>query len=299
MARFDPRLLFRTDAQADRIVPPTGFTARLVVFAAAAMAFLGVLALAFSLAAGRLAERWDDELAQAATIRIVAPPETRAALTERTLRILETTAGVAFARALDMEEQRSLLAPWLGEGIDLERLPVPQLIEVIREDTGFDATGLRLRLEAEVPGAVLDDHAQWRAPMVAAADRLRLVGWLCVLLLLLSIGAMVSLAANASLAANGQIIRVLRLVGATDDYIARAFIRRFTLRAFWGAGLGMLIGLAAVAALPTASDQAGVLSGLGFEGVGWLWPFAIPPLTAAVAFGATEWAAKRVLGELT
>lgn len=299
MARFDPRLLFRTDAQADRIVPPTGFTARLVVFAAAAMAFLGVFALAFSLAAGRLAERWDDELAQAATIRIVAPPETRAALTELTLRILETTAGVAFARALDMEEQRSLLAPWLGEGIDLERLPVPQLIEVIREDTGFDATGLRLRLEAEVPGAVLDDHAQWRAPMVAAADRLRLVGWLCVLLLLLSIGAMVTLAANASLAANGQIIRVLRLVGATDDYIARAFIRRFTLRAFWGAGLGMLIGLAAVAALPTASDQAGVLSGLGFEGVGWLWPFAIPPLTAAVAFGATEWAAKRVLGELT
>ncbi len=46
------------DAQADRVVPPTGFTARLTVFASAAMAFLAVFALALSLATGRLADRW-------------------------------------------------------------------------------------------------------------------------------------------------------------------------------------------------------------------------------------------------
>ena len=34
------------DAQADRVVPPSGFTAQLTLFAAGAMAFLAVFALA-------------------------------------------------------------------------------------------------------------------------------------------------------------------------------------------------------------------------------------------------------------
>ena len=48
-------------------------------------------------------------------------------------------------------------------------------------------------------------------------------------------------ATEAALAANEQVIRTLRLVGARDGYIARAFVRRFTLRAFSGAALGTLI----------------------------------------------------------
>jgi len=57
------------------VVPPTGITARLTAFAAAAMAFLTVFALALSLATGRLADRWGSALAQSSTIRISAPEE--------------------------------------------------------------------------------------------------------------------------------------------------------------------------------------------------------------------------------
>ena len=62
------------DAQADRVVPPTGYTAWLTLFTAGAMAFLTVFALALSLATGRLADRWGSELAQSSTVRISAPP---------------------------------------------------------------------------------------------------------------------------------------------------------------------------------------------------------------------------------
>ena len=77
--------------------------------------------------------------------------------TEAALRVLRTTPGIIDARALSTEEQRALLAPWFGPELDLDSLPVPQLIEVIAEEDSFDAAGLRLRLAAEVPGAVLDD----------------------------------------------------------------------------------------------------------------------------------------------
>jgi cell division transport system permease protein len=286
------------DAQADRVVPPSGITAQLTVFVAGAMAFLAVFALALSLASGRLADRWADELARSATLRISAPPEQLAAQTEAALTILRQTPGVASAEPLTAEEQAALLEPWFGAELPLDGLPVPQLIDVVAADPGYDAAGLRLRLSAEVPGAVLDDHGRWRAPLVDAAHGLRRMALISILLIAGATAAMITLAANASLAANAQVIEVLRLVGARDRYIAQAFIRRFTFRALIGAGGGIALGMAGVALLPAASEAGGVLTGLGFRGAGWLLPLLIPILAAAVAFGATWVAAHRKLERL-
>ncbi|MEM8577294.1 MAG: FtsX-like permease family protein, partial [Pseudomonadota bacterium] len=216
------------------------------------------------------------------------------------LAVLQTTTGVAGARALSDAEQAALLTPWFGDGVDLARLPVPRLIEVtLKRGGGFDPAGLRNRLAAEVPGAVLDDHGRWRAPLVQAAWRLRTLGWLSLALIGAAVAAMVTLAAGAALAANAQVIAVLRLVGATDGYIAQAFIRRFTLRALAGAAAGTALGLAAVALLPGGGAQAGVLTGLRLSGWGWAAPLLIPPLSAAVALLATARAARRTLEDLT
>lgn len=293
------RKLIMGDAQADRVVPPSGFTAQLTLFVSGAMAFLAVFALALSLASGRLANRWADELARAATLRINAPAEQRQAQTEAALTILRQTPGVASARAFTSEEQAELLAPWFGASLPIDSLPVPQLIEVIEDDPGYDGTGLRLRLQAEVPGAVLDDHTRWRAPLVDAARALRRLGAVSILLIAGATAAMITLAANAALAANAQVIEVLRLVGAQDSYIAQAFIRRFTLRAFSGAVVGMGFGMLGVWLMPAASDEGGFLTGLGFQGWGWLLPLVIPVLGALVAYVATTRAANKRLGELT
>ncbi|NIY99863.1 cell division protein FtsX, partial [Salipiger sp. HF18] len=104
---------------------------------------------------------------------------------------------------------------------------------------------------------------------------------------------------NAALAANAQVIAVLRLVGATDAYIARAFVRRFTLRALSGAAVGTVLGIGAVLLMPPAGETAGFLTGLGFRGWHWVVPLLVPPLAAAVAFVATAVAARRVLGGLS
>ena len=97
--------LLKTDAGADRVVPPAGFTVRLTLFTAAAMAFLAVFALALSLAAGRLADSWGEALARSSTVRISAPAEQMAAQTAAALRVLQTTPGIADARALSDDEQ--------------------------------------------------------------------------------------------------------------------------------------------------------------------------------------------------
>jgi len=299
MSKGDLRALLRRDSRADRVVPPTGYTAHLTLFVSGAMAFLAVFALALSLAAGRVADRWASELAGAATLRINAPAEQLAAQTEAALVVLGQTPGVASARALTSQEQAALLSPWFGPDLPLEDLPIPQLIEIVEGEPGLDAARLRLRLGAEVPGAVLDDHSRWREPLVEAAMSLRQLGWVSILLIGGATAAMITLAANASLAANSQIIGVLRQVGARDRFIAGAFVRRFTYRAFFGAAVGTLLGLGGVLLLPEASDAGGFLSGVGFQGMDWGLPIFIPVLGAGVAFAATWTAAHRKLKELS
>ncbi|MEM1233661.1 MAG: cell division protein FtsX, partial [Pseudomonadota bacterium] len=283
------------DPQADRVVPPTGFTAQLTSFSAAAMAFLACFALALSVSSGRLADRWSEELAQSLTIRISAPTDQLEAQTQAALTVLETTTGIGSARALTADEQRALLAPWFGGSLPVEDLPIPQLIDVVEDNGDLDVEGLRLRLRAEAPGAIVDDHSRWRRPLVEAAGRLRGLSALSLLLIAGAMAAMVTLAANAALAANRSVIEVLRQVGARDGYIAQAFVRRFTLRAALGAAVGTMAGMIAVALLPSTDAAAGFLTDLGFRGVDWLLPATIPLLAGAVAFAATRVAALRTL----
>ena len=280
-----------------RIVPPTGLIAYLTVFTAAAMAFLAVFALALSFTSARVAKLWASELAQASTIRISAPPEQIATQVDRALEILRETPGVATARALAEEELENLLEPWFGPGLPIEELPIPRLIEITENRDGFDPEGLRLRLSAEVPGAILDDHTRWRRPLATAASRLRWLGGTAVALIGLSVAALIALAASASLSANSQVIAVLRLVGAEDTYVARAFVRRFTLRALIGGLAGTALAMILIALVGTRDAPETFLSSYGFAGSEWLAPLLVPLITAAVAFGATYVSALRKLRE--
>jgi cell division transport system permease protein len=291
--------MFARDTQSDRVVPKTGHTATLTMFTSAAMAFLTVFALALSLAADRLADRWGEDLAKSVTVRISAPSDQIAAQTAATMTVLETTTGVASARVLTEAEQQALLAPWFGPDVPVADLPIPRLIEVIETDDGFDAAGLRLRLSVEAPGAVLDDHTRWREPLTIAAGRLRFLGMTSILLIAGATAAMITLAANAALAANLQVIRVLRLIGATDAYIARAFVRRFTIRTIGGAFGGTLVGMLAILLLPQSTDDKIFLTGLGFQAGQWLTPLVLPFLAGVVAFLATRAASNRALRKLS
>ncbi len=157
---------------------------------------------------------------------------------------------------------------------------------------------MSLDIEGEAPGAVLDDHTEWRRPLVSAAKRLQMLGVVSLLLIAAASAAMITLAAKAALSANGQVIRVLRLIGARDITIATAFVRRFTRRAAAGSAAGTILGLLAILALPDMQESAQFLTGLGFQGWGWLWALLIPPIAAGVGFVATRWAALTMLGQV-
>ena len=288
--------LLKGDASAESVVPRTGYTAALTIACAAAMAFLAVFVLALALSAGRQASDWEASLSDTATVRISAPAEMADVQADTVENILSQTPGIGETRRLSDDEQALLLQPWFGSDLPIESLRLPILIDVTLIDGGPDVIGLRQRLEAEAPGAVYDDHGRWRAPMVDAARGLRSLSLTALLLIAAVTGVTVALAASAAISANGQVIDVLRLVGAEDRYISRAFTRRFTLRTLAGAAIGALLGLIAVSLIPTVAG-GGLASAVGFRGVEWAGPFLVPFAAAFLAFVATRAAATRRLKE--
>lgn len=284
-------------AISDQIVPRSGHGAWLVWLGAAAMAYLAVFTLALSVSAERLADNWTAALAQSATVRISAPPAELDAQTEATLEVLRTTPGIDDARVMSAQEQGDLLAVWLGPDLPLDALPLPRMLEVFETAEGPDRQGLRLRLSAEAPSAIYDDHTQWRRPLIDAASRLRALSMLALALISGVTGAIIALAASAALASNAQVIRVLRLVGARDRFIAHAFVRRMTRRTALGAAIGTALGMLSVMGLPSLGPDA--TSGLGFQGLSWIAPLVVPVLAALVAWVAAMATAFAVLRGVT
>lgn len=285
----------RGNGPADRVVPRGRKAAVAVGFLAAAMAFFAVMALALALAAGRLAASWEGELARDATLEIFAPQDKVEDQARAALNVLRTTPGILSVRVVTLEEQKTLLEPWLGPNFAVESLPLPLMIEVTTDRERLNRESLDLRLSAEAPGAVFDDHAAWRQPLVSTAYRLRIFALGCLGLTALALAAVLGLAAHAAVAANGQVIQTLRLIGARDGFISKAFTRRFTLRALVGATIGTGAAMALLALLPPASEQGFFLVGVGLVGWHWAPPLLVPPVAALVAYAATRRATRRNL----
>jgi cell division transport system permease protein len=272
----------------DQVVPRTSQPLATVAFLAVLIAFGAVLAIALAVAATRLAAGWQEELANAATLQIFAPEDEIEAQARAALDVMRETPGVVEVRMVDLSEQERLLEPWLGPDIPVENLPLPLLIEVETDRSTLDQAALLVRLQSEAPGAVFDDHAAWRVPLVATAERLRTGALAALGFAAVTLAAVLALAAQASVAANGRVVETLRLVGAEDRYISRAFTRRVVLRVAAGAAAGTVAAMAVLALLPPASGQSFFPVGIRLDGWHWALPLLVPPAAALIAWAASR-----------
>lgn len=279
----------------DRLLPMRGHGRWSVGLLAALMAFIAAIALAVALAAGRLEAEWSDALAEEATLQIVAPEAEVEAQARAALEVLRGAPGIRRVRVLEVEEQRALLRPWIGDDLDIDELPLPLMIAVEIDRDALDPAALTRALAAEAPGAVFDDHAAWRAPLVERAARLRSFALACLGLTALALGAVAALAAAGAVAADGPAVRTLRLVGARDGFITGGCTRRMARRAALGALVGTGAAMVLLSLAPRGSESGFFLTGIGPVGWQMALPLAIPPAAGLVAWAASRRAARRMV----
>lgn len=284
----------RGTGAADGLLPaPRG--AAPLGFVVAILAFLATVAVALTLAGGRLADEWSGALTETVTVQVFAPDDAIEEEARAALNVLRTSPGVRSVRVMDLAEQERLLEPWLGPDISIESLPLPLTIEVVVDRDAFDSVALDRRFDVEAPGAVYDDHAAWRAPLAAAAARLKTFGIACVALLAVALAALLAFAADKEAGAQARDVATLRLVGARDGFIVRALTRRAVLVVAAGSLLGTLAGMALLALLPQGSERGFFLIGIGLSGWLWLWPLLVPIVATLVGWASASVATRRAL----
>jgi cell division transport system permease protein len=211
------------------IVPPQSVAGRALTLVVAIMSFLACLTVGGVSIVWDAANDWQNDLVREVTIQI-KPAEGVDMHREidKAIALTQEFGGIDSVRALSDEETKALLQPWLGDGLELESLPVPRLIQItVGDPRALDLGSLRSALEQQITGASLDDHSIWTSRLAAMAGAV-VVGGLAVMALVLSSMVLsVVFATQAAMAGNKDVVSVLHFVGAEDSFIAREFQRHF------------------------------------------------------------------------
>lgn len=276
---------------------------RYVPWILAPMVYLACLALAVALSTAALAERWDRGLSGAMTVELPGAlpmderPDTLAAIME----ILTAWPGVAGATVLDEDAMGRLLAPWLGPDANLGDLPVPVLIDVtLAEEPAVDPVALEAALAEAAPGALVDDHGQWRRDLLAVATTVKAAAAAFMLLAALSMMAAVVFATRAGFAIHRPVIDLLHLMGATDAYVARQFQGHALRLAIRGAVAGSLLAVVTLALLQAAlpGGEGGLLPSFALDARSALALLAVPAATALLAAATARIAVRLTLARI-
>lgn len=235
------------------LVPTDTAASRSLAAVIAILTFLAALCAGAAEMVSASAAQWQGSVAQEVTIQVrPAPGRDVEADLARAENLAKAEPGIAATRVFSKQEAERLLEPWLGSGLDLGDLPVPRLITLTLGTPAPDLKHLRAGLGEALPGvASLDDHVLWLQRLSTMANTFVGAGVGIVALVLVATGLAVAFATRGAMAGNREVVEVLHFVGADDDFIARAFQRRFfglglrggaigaglALLAFWLAGL--------------------------------------------------------------
>lgn len=267
-------------------------------FVVATLCFLACLAGLGMIAADRAAQGWSREIRGEATIQVLPRPgESGAAAAARAAEAVAGLPGVDEAAALERDKAEALLKPWLGD-VEMEDLPVPHLVAVTL-DPVHPATGADLRKALSAAGVDgnVDDHTRWLGDVERVAVGVRLAALAIFVLMTAAAGAVIAFATRTGMAAASDVVEVLHLSGARDDFIAGLFQARYARLA----AVSGLYGSAAAAVLGSGAILLG--GGGGFSPalpLQWIDLVAVSPcalVAATVAAVAARLTTLRLLRE--
>ena len=233
--------------QSASILPKGSIIGPALIMVTAIMCFLACLTVGASLISNNVSQRWLTQASSALTVQIIDHNrQTASEQLPAVLKTLQQTPGVHYAEILPEATMIALLEPWLGTGNVSQDLPLPILINLVPDPaTPLNIELLNIALKTVAPGAKLDTHGRWRHALEQTINVLRLLSGFILLLVVLAAATVIIFATRAACAANRDILDVLYLAGAYDDYSARQFELHFLKLAFWAGFMGYFISICA------------------------------------------------------
>jgi cell division transport system permease protein len=290
-------------AKHDEILPlGRDASSRYLPWLYALIVYLAGLALAAALVLGAAAGHWQQGGLDRLTVQLLPEREVPESVRlNHALEIVRATPGVAEARVIEPEEGLALLEPWLGRDTLPADLPLPRLIDVrLTSGEAVDPQALEERLKGAIEGVSVDDPKPWLDHLAGFGRALAALSAAIIVLIGGAAGAISMLTTRMGLAVHQDVIELLHLMGARDNFVARLF----QFQAFWlglkGGALGLLFALGTLFGVRFAAPhfEAALLPDLSLAPWGWVLLAALPPAAALVAMVTARLTALRALTRL-
>ena len=266
------------------LAPPTRLTGP-IPWVLAILIALVVITAAGGLSLRNLAHSARADLADAVTVQIIeADLESRGVQAAAAAGALGDHPLVTSVRIVPEAELQELLEPWLGSSSASDNVPIPALIDVelSRRASADELAQLQSAIDGALDplggGARVDAQSQWLRPVYDALAALQYLALALIVLVSIATAAAVWLASRNAFINHRETVEVIHLLGGTDSQVTRIFERPVVREAAFGAGIGLVIGIALIWVLGQqfSSLDSGMVGGGGLKTRDWLMIASIP-----------------------
>ena len=271
--------------------------------------FIFAITLSGVLSINSILENWNQSILGSLTVQVMpindANQEKAAAETlayqEKAIEFLQTVEGVIKVTPLDEDQLKNLIQPWLGDGVNIENLPMPRIIDVkLASDAEIDFAKLAQDLATASPQASLDNHKLWLSKLIRFADGLKLIA-LTVLLLVTAISAgAIFYTTQMSLGLHKYIIEILHIMGAKDAYVAQQYAKRMAFLGLTGGLFGLLFAIPIIFFIGSLATQieGGIISEANLSIGDWIMILILPLFAMGISMFTAYYTVKRTLQKM-
>ena len=283
------RELRRQKAPADAVqeLPiDEGYSKTFLRVIVAVSVFLFAITLSGVLGINSMFENSKKQVQSNFTVQMLPLPnyeDTKADL-QKVVAFLENYPNVTQVSVLSDGELRALLEPWLGNNVDVELLPIPKLLDVQinNQQNKFDYKELVVRLSEVSAQASINDHSLWLARLLKFINSLKMLAVTVLMLVAGGCVAAIVYAAKTSLNIHREIISILHIMGATDEYIALNYVKQITQISASAGVIGTIVAVPAIMLIGTMAKgiEAGIFNAVHFGAEEWLSILILPIISA-------------------
>lgn len=271
--------------------------------------FIFAITLAGVLSINSMLQNWNDSILGSLTVQIMPINDSNRekALSDtmreqqKTVEFLQTLDFVEKVTPLNDSQLQKLIQPWLGDGIAIDKLPVPRLIDVkIKKDAELNFNNLAEQLAGVSAQASLDNHKLWLNKLIHFADGLKMLALTILALVVLVNSGAIFYSTQTSLGLHGYIIEILHLMGAKDTYIAQQYARRTARLGFIGGLIGIILAVPAIFLIGSLAAQieGGIISDARLSVDAWSIILTLPVFAGAIAMITAYYTVKRTLEKM-
>lgn len=191
--------------------------------------FLFTITLSGFFMVSSLVDSWDKGIVNGWTVQV--KPDDTDEKTElrlnKVINFFENRSEIEYVKVVNDKQMHKLMAPWLGNSVDLSVLPIPKLIDVrTKKGSNVDFDKIAQELAETASYTTINSHQAWLKKLINFAQSVKILAF-SVLLTVFTISSFsIFYATKTSLGIHQNVIEILHIMGATDDYVAKQYARR-------------------------------------------------------------------------